>query len=162
MRPLPILLGIVLLAAGCGSSHSSAGTPTLTPGKALHASGPKTIQVIASTVPHTIRAGKAPGVLTITVKVTGVALDVQALGAAPKDSQGNIQAYLDRIPSVAYRKTDLRFPWLFQVASPLITFRLPPAVLHAKPGRHRLLLALARNNAVLYNLPPAIVRFTLR
>jgi hypothetical protein len=91
-----------------------------------------------------------------------VALDVQALGAAPKDSQGHIQGYLDRIPAVAYRKTDLTFPWLFQVASPIITFRLPPAVLHSRPGSHRFLLALAKNNGVLYNVRPAIITFTLK
>jgi hypothetical protein len=153
------LLGIGLVSAGCGSSS---GTPTPTASPPLHASGPKSIQVVASTVPRTIQFVKPPGVLTITVRVTGVALDVNALGAAPVDSQGHIQAYLDRIPSAAYQRTDLNFPWLFQVASPIITFRLPAPVLHSKPGSHRFLLALAKNNGVLYGVQPAIVSFTLK
>jgi hypothetical protein len=161
LRCAVLLVGsIVLLGpAGCGSSSSPPATPSPT---VPEASGPKSIRVLSTNIPPTILAGRVPKVLTIQASITGVALDVNALGSPPKDSQGNIQAYLDRIPPAAYHKPTLTFPWLFQVASPTITFRMPAAVLHSKPGQHRILLALARNNAVLYNVPPAAVSFTLK
>jgi len=101
-------------------------------------------------------------VLTINLKVTGVALDIQDIGRLPRNGQGHVQVYLDRIPAAAYQRPYLKFPWLFLVASPSVNFRLPKTVAFARPGPHRFLLALAKNNDVLYRVPAASVSFILR
>jgi hypothetical protein len=158
LTPLVIIFG--LAACGSGGSSSTSKTPSAV---ALHASGKKTIKVVSNTVPRVLNRAKHPKVFQIGLTTTGVALDVADMGKPPKDSQGHIQAYLDRIPSGAYSKADLRPPWLFTVVSNQVVFRLPPAIQHAKAGRHRIFLALAKNNDVLFSgVKPTSVSFTLK
>jgi hypothetical protein len=154
------VMALGLAACGSGGSSPPSKTPTA---PALHASGKKTIGVLSNSVPAVLNRSKHVKVFRIDLKITGVALDVNDMGKAAKDSQGHVQAYLDRVPADAYTKADLRPPWVFTVVSPQVNFRLPPAIQAAKPGPHRILLALARNDDVLFSgVKPASVSFTLK
>lgn len=52
--------------------------------------------------------------------------------------------------------------WLLSTAAPTFSFRLLPAFLHGKAGRHKLIFALARNNNVLYKMQTTSVSFTVK
>ncbi len=74
---------------------------------------------------------------------------------------GHIQLYVGSIPKDAYAKKDLKRHWLASLAAPDFTVKLSPVILGGK-GKHRIIIALAKNNYGLYHTPLAYVTITAR
>jgi hypothetical protein len=83
------------------------------------------------------------------------------MGDSPMPQHGHIQVYLDRIPADAYKVADLNGV-LANLAAPLFSMGFPPHTVKSMPGRHRLLVALAQNDFVLYQVKPAVVTVTFK
>lgn len=121
----------------------------------------------ASTMRVTVRSVKPATVtpkhaaVTFHLKVTGLTLDAKHLGKAPIAGHGHIQLYVGAVPKDAYARRDLKHHWLASLAAPDFTLRLSPAILGGT-GKHRIIIALAKNNYVLYHMPLAYVTITAR
>jgi hypothetical protein len=87
-------------------------------------------------------------------------LDATHMGKANVGGHGHIQLYLGRIPSNAYVRKNLTQHWLGAVAATTVTINLAPALVGGA-GKHRLIVALARNNDVLYHVPVASTTITV-
>src|SRR5205823_2286812 len=102
------------------------------------------------------------GHIAFYLKVTGITLDVMHIGKAPIRGQGHLQFYLDRIPSDAYTRVDLQHNWIGFSATRIFTFNLAASPVKISRGRHRIIVALARNNMVLYRAASDALSITVR
>jgi len=106
------------------------------------------IQILPSTGPMAVAAGQA---ITFHVKVTGMVLDAQDMGQAPAPGKGHLQIYVDRIPTAAYSRKVMGHTLLAAAVSPDFTVTLSKAKVRSR-GHHLIIVALAKNNDVLYRL----------
>lgn len=132
------------VASHAASQHSSSRAMSVA---ILPATGPRTINKA-----HTV---------TFHVKVTGITLDARDMGKAAKAGTGHLQVYVDRIPGDAYSKKDLKHNWLAALASPTFALKLSAPVLGGR-GTHKIIVALAKNNYVLYRVPVASFTVTVK
>jgi hypothetical protein len=116
------------------------------------------LALLASSGPHIIRTGT---LLTFHLRVSGVILDPEHIGDPAIPGHGHIQIYLDGIPADAARHVDLH-GIVAVAASPSFSLGFTRRWLQLHVGGHRFLIALARNDDVLYPLPPAVFRMTVR
>jgi hypothetical protein len=127
-----------------------------TNGAALAASS-MSIKLLPSSGPTTVSLNK---VITLRLKASGIALDAAHIGKAPKNGAGHFQIYLDKIPADAYAKKDLKSNWLAAVAAPVIPLKMAKGMI--KLGKHKIIVALAKNNYVLYRLPTVSLSITVK
>lgn len=102
------------------------------------------------------------GSILFTVTVRGLTLDRLHMGSKPVSGHGHLQYYLDRIPSSAYRSFRDRSTFLGAIGTKEFLFRLKQSAVRIKPGRHTILIALARNDYLLLHAPVARVAITVR
>jgi hypothetical protein len=120
---------------------------------------PMHISVVSPTNPVTVPVN---GKIQIQVVVSGVKMDMAAMGRAPVAGEGHYHFYVDCIPSVAYvRNNNLGACWAGATADTNTVFDLATSHVKVTKGTHILLLALAQNNHVLYKAPAADVIFTV-
>jgi hypothetical protein len=84
------------------------------------------------------------------------------MGKAPIAGHGHIQFYLDRIPSDAYTRVDLHHNWIGLSATPIFTCNLAASPIKITRGHHRIIVALAKNNMVLYRAASDAMSITVR
>jgi hypothetical protein len=125
-------------------------------GTALAASS-MSVHLLPSSGPTTVALNK---VVTLRLKASGITLDAVHIGKAPKNGVGHFQIYLDKIPADAYAKKDLNSSWLAAVAAPVIPLKLAKGMVTR--GKHKLIVALAKNNYVLYRVPTASLSVTVK
>lgn len=157
-----IALGVLLALAfaGCGgSSASPTAVPVPTATSPPFVPGALGVTVLPSTGPRELTR-KAP-VITVHLRVRGLHLDTRHIGGTPEADHGHVQVYLDRVPPDAHRQVDLKGV-VANLASPDFSLSLPPAMVGRERGRHRLFVALARNDYILYPVRPATVAITFR
>jgi hypothetical protein len=102
------------------------------------------------------------GVITFTVQVQGIRLNVKRIGTRPVTGEGHLQYYLDRIPGDAWTKVDYGQSYLMSVGTNVDIFGLKYSRLKFASGKHTVLVALAKNNGILYHVPIARVRISVR
>ena len=129
------------------------------PGAAAKSSSPPVRISAVRATPHTVTHG---GKIFFYVTVRGIVLDVRHMGRPNRVGHGHLQYYLDRIAPVAYRRMDVRHTFLAAVGTPDFIFRPAAAPVKILKGRHRILIALAQNNYVLYRAPVASVGIVVR
>jgi hypothetical protein len=99
-------------------------------------------------------------VITLRLQASGITLDAAHIGKAPKNGVGHFQIYLDKVPADAYAKKDLKSNWLAAVAAPVIPLKMAKGMI--KLGKHKIIVALAKNNYVLYRLPTVSLSITVK
>jgi hypothetical protein len=102
------------------------------------------------------------GIVTFRVTVAGLKLDIRHMGKKAVAGHGHLQYYLDRVPSDAYSRVDRKSPFLAAVATPLFSFNLRASPVKISRGTHRIIVALARNNDVLYRVPTKPITIVVR
>jgi hypothetical protein len=102
------------------------------------------------------------GSILFTVTVQGLTLDRLHMGARAVPGRGHLQYYLDRIPATAYRSFRDRSTFLGAIGTSQFLFRLKQSAVRITRGHHIVLIALARNNYLLYRTPVARVSITVR
>lgn len=102
------------------------------------------------------------GIITFRVHVSGMKLDLRHMGKHAVAGHGHLQYYLDSIPADAYTRKDLRHAFIAAVATPLFSFNLRASRVKIAAGTHRIIVALARNDDILYRAPTASVTITVR
>src|SRR5947208_5177259 len=105
---------------------------------------------IVSVKPSTVTAKHAD--VTFQLRVKGLVLDATHMGKANVRGHGHIQLYVDGIPTDAYVRKDLKQHWLASLAATTLSLNLSPALVGGR-GKHRIIVALAQNNDVLYRAP---------
>ena len=108
--------------------------------------------------PTTVTAKHAT--VTLHLRVNGIVLDAAPMGKANVRGHGHIQLYVDKIPSDAYVRKDLTQHWLASLSATTIALNLSPSLVGG-PGKHRIIVALAQNNYVLYKESSAAVTITV-
>jgi hypothetical protein len=117
------------------------------------------IQIVSPASPVTVKQnGKFP----ITLKVTGISLDMYAMGRKNVPGEGHYHFYVDCITANGYSSGLLSGCWAYAGASTRTYFDLKQSPVKINPGTHLLLVALARNDHVLYPVPAATLVFTVR
>lgn len=148
-------IAVLTLALALAASVVSASAPVQASTFSRHTMH---VAVLPGTGPRTIHPG---GLITFRLLVRGMHL-IPRFGMRPIKDAGHLQLYLDRIPSDAYRRADLRHHWLASLAATTFQLRFPVAVLNGGRGHHTILIALAGTNNVLYRVPAARVTITVR
>ena len=138
-----------ILVAGLGPAGTQA-TPPPPPGAS--------ISILKPTGPVTVT--KQHPVVTFKVEVARVKLSAAHMGKRPAANEGHLQIYADRIPADAYKKKDLKTTWLAALAAPTFPLKLASPIL--KKGTHKIFIALAQNNYVLYKANPVSVTITVK
>jgi hypothetical protein len=112
---------------------------------------------IASVTPTTVIRQNASVTFHLQLRVQGITLDPKNIGKANIPGHGHVQVYVDSIPKDAYARKDPKH-WLgAPLAGRTIRITVPPALIGSR-GQHRLFVALAQNNWVLYRGVPAASR----
>jgi hypothetical protein len=114
---------------------------------------------IVSVRPTTVTRKQAT--VTFHLRVTGMVLDIAHMGQANIRGHGHIQIYVDTIPKDAYVRKDLKQHWLASLAETTIALNISPMLVGGK-GKHRIIVALAQDNYVLYHALPASVTLTVK
>lgn len=142
---LLIALASMTVVVGIGQQAAARAVPT------------PSIQVLSPTTQVTVSEnGKIP----IRVRVTGLKLDMSAMGRRNVAGQGHYHFYVDCIPPAAYtRPNNFGGCWAGAVASTQAVFDLSTSHVKINPGPHVLFLALSQNDHVLYPAPPASLLF---
>jgi hypothetical protein len=100
--------------------------------------------------------------ITFTVAVRGIRLSYGDMGKPPVVGEGHLQYYLDRIPRDAWVRPDVHRTFLAAVGTPITVFRFSHTAVRVDPGKHVILVALAKNNYVLYHSPIAHVAIRVK
>ena len=114
---------------------------------------------IVSVKPATVTKKKAT--VTFHLRVKGLVLDATHMGKANVRGHGHLQFYVDRIPSAAYVRKDLTHPWLAALGATTPVLNLSPTLIGGR-GKHRILVALAQNDYVLYRARAASITITAK
>jgi hypothetical protein len=116
---------------------------------------------IVSLTPRTVIRKNRSVTFRIQLRVKGIVLDPRHIGKANVRGHGHVQVYVDRIPSDAYvRRNPTR--WLgAPLAGKTLRITVPPTLIGTR-GTHRLIVALAQNNSVLYRVPAASATITVK
>jgi hypothetical protein len=126
---------------------------------ALAAAKPSMSVKIVAVSPTTITTKKAT--VTFHLRVSGFVLDAVHMGKANVAGRGHFQLYVDKIPTDAWVKKDLQHNWLAALAATTISLNLPPALVGGV-GKHKIIVALAQNNYILYKVPTASITITVK
>jgi hypothetical protein len=102
------------------------------------------------------------GVITFTAQIQGFRLSVKHIGKEPISGEGHLQYYLDRIPSDAWSETDYHHGYLMAVGTNIVIFGLKTSRVKISRGRHHILVALAKNDGILYHAPTVQVTVTVK
>jgi hypothetical protein len=113
---------------------------------------------VVSVNPTTVTAKHAA--VTFHLSVKGMVLDGLHMGKVNVSGHGHIQLYVDKVPSDAYARKDLQH-WLASLATTTLTLNLSPAIVGGT-GKHKIIVALAQNNGVLYSAPTASITITVK
>ena len=116
------------------------------------------IQILPSTGPVTVALGHD---ITFHVKVIGIVLDARDMGKAPAPGKGHLQIYVDRIPTTAYTRKVMGRTLLAAAVTSDFTVKLAKSKIR-RPGHHLIIVALAKNNDVLYRLNAAALDVTVQ
>ena len=116
---------------------------------------------ILAVTPTTVTRNNPTVTFRLQLRVKGIVLDPRHIGKANVRGHGHIQVYVDRIPSNAYVRRNLKQHWLASLAGKTLRITVPPALLGAR-GQHRLIVALAQNNSILYRVPAASATITVK
>jgi hypothetical protein len=127
-------------------------------GAAAGAPASPSIQVLSPSRSFSVREN---GVVPVTVKVSGVKLDPTAMGRGNVAGHGHFHFYIDCVPADAYTKADLEHCWGAASAATTTQFDLSTSHVKVAPGTHLLIIALAQNDHVLYQTPPAVILLTV-
>ena len=116
---------------------------------------------IVSLTPKTVIRKNRSVTFRLQLRVKGIVLDPRHIGKANVRGRGHIQVYVDRIPGDAYVRRDPKH-WLgAPLAGTTLRITVPPTLIGAR-GTHRLIVALAQNNSVLYRVPAASATITVK
>jgi hypothetical protein len=116
---------------------------------------------IVSVTPRTVIRKNRSVTFRLQLHVKGIVLDPRHIGKANVRGRGHVQVYVDRIPADAYVRRDAK-RWLgAPLAGTTLRITVPPTLIGAR-GTHRLLVALAQNNSVLYRAPAASTTITVK
>lgn len=125
-----------------------------------------TLQLIAPNGPVTVRPN---GKITIDVAATGFTFAPMSVGKAAMPGMGHGHFYVDRMPAGGYSSAAVaanpRNGWAGAFTSNMAVFDLTAARklgINLSPGQHLLIIALAKNNHVLYRAPAAVIPFVVR
>jgi hypothetical protein len=119
---------------------------------------PMRISIVSPKKPVTVKQnGKFP----LTLKVSGIRLDMNAMGRRNVPGEGHYHYYVDCITANAYQSGLLSGCWAYSATALRTSFDLSQSHIKIKPGTHMLLVALAQNDHVLYRVPAANVIFTV-
>ena len=125
------------------------------------ASKPAMGVTIVSVTPTTVIRKNRFVTFRLQLHVKGLVLDPRHIGKANVRGHGHVQVYVDRIPADAYVRRDPKH-WLgAPLAGTTLRITVPPTLIGAR-GRHRLIVALAQNNSVLYRVPAAGATITVK
>lgn len=102
------------------------------------------------------------GKIPVNVKIAGIMLNAKLVGMKNKAGVGHYHFYVDCIPADGYRTADLARCWAGAATSAMASFDLSTSKVKVTPGTHLLLVALARNNHVLYKAPASAIVFTAK
>jgi hypothetical protein len=116
------------------------------------------VKILSSSGPVTIGRKK---LVTLHLHVQGLMLDAKHIGKNPVVGRGHIQVYLDRVPSDAFKTPDLRGMVAIS-AGEFFSVDLSRSPARNHPGKHRLIVTLARNNYVLYRTKTPAFSITVR
>lgn len=154
-RVLVTIAAAVLL---CGGLAGLTRPAIAAPPAAMNA-GMMSIQLTNPMTPYTVSMkGKIP----VDVKITGMKLAPAAMGKANVAGEGHYHFYVDCIPADGYTMADLGHCWAGAVATQMATFDLATSKVKITPGTHLLLVALAKNDHVLYDAPASAIVFTVK
>jgi hypothetical protein len=116
---------------------------------------------IVSVTPTTVIRKNRSVTFRLQLRVKGLVLDPRHIGKANVPGRGHVQVYVDRIPADAYVRRDPK-RWLgAPLAGTTLRITVPPTLIGAR-GTHRLIVALAQNNSVLYRVPAASTAITVK
>jgi hypothetical protein len=116
---------------------------------------------IVSVTPRTVIRTNRSVTFRLQLHVRGIVLDPRHIGKANVPGHGHIQVYVDRIPADSYVRRDAK-RWLgAPLAGTTLRITVPPTLIGAR-GTHRLIVALAQNNSVLYRVPAASATITVK
>jgi hypothetical protein len=107
------------------------------------------------------RAVSPHGTLIFTVHAQGLTLDLVHLGKQNVARHGHFQYYLDRIPRDAWTRVDLHHSYIDAAATTKLYIAVRASATRIGRGRHRILVALARNDRTLYHVPARSVMITV-
>jgi hypothetical protein len=125
------------------------------------ASKPSMRVTIVSVTPRTVIRKNRFVTFRLQLHVRGIVLDPRHIGKANVPGRGHVQVYVDRIPADAYVRRDSK-RWLgAPLAGTTLRITVPPTLIGAR-GTHRLLVALAQNNSVLYRVPASSATITVK
>jgi hypothetical protein len=150
MRLRTVLIAIlpVIAALGLWATHA-----------APQRSGAMSIQIVRPHGPVTVIAG---GKIPLDLKVTGITLNMSAMGRKNKAGEGHYHYYVDCIPQNSYSVGILSGCWAYANAmAGKTSFDLSASHVKIGLGTHMLMVALAQNNHILYRVPPAVLIFTV-
>ena len=116
---------------------------------------------IVSVTPTTVIRKNRSVTFRLQLRVKGILLDPRHIGKANVRGHGHVQVYVDKIPSDAYVRRNLKQHWLASLAGTTIRITVPPTLIVGL-GNHRLIVALAQNNSVLYHVPAASTTITVK
>ena len=135
-------LGAAAVLAGC---LVPLGTQAASPAARM------SIKVLPSTGPRTVRGYQN---VRVRLRTSGIVLDARWMGQRNQAGHGHIQVYRDSIPKDAYSRPDRSHNFL--AALPVSSFRLGLSRSRLRSaGKHKIIVALAQNNFVLYRVPTA-------
>ena len=116
---------------------------------------------VVSVTPTTVIRKNPTVTFRLQLRVKGIVLDRTHIGKANVRGHGHLQVYVDRIPADAYVRRDLKQHWLASLAGTNLRITVPPTLVGGR-GTHRLIVALAQNNSVLYRVPTASSTITVK
>ena len=150
MKRFLISIGLAVVLAGVSSPIGNSFAAANQASMGLH--------IVAPTSAITMTATKP---VSMHVRVTGLTLDVRHIGKAAVPGKGHIQIYLDKISPAAYTKGNSQ-NLVIVVGSSTFSFQVSKQWTKLHRGNHRLILALAQNNNILYRAPTASVAVTVK
>jgi len=122
------------------------------------AAGGMSVRILSPSGPVVVRQN---GRIRVSLQINGLKLAPNELGRANVPGHGHYHFYVDCIPPDAYTKPDLSTCWAGAAATPTSVLDLPSSHVKISPGRHRLIIALAHNDHVLYRAPTSELAFTV-
>jgi hypothetical protein len=116
---------------------------------------------IVSATPRSVVRTNPTVTFHLQLRVKGIVLDKTHIGKTNIRGHGHIQVYVDKIPTDAWVRKDLKQHWLTSLAGTNLRITVPPMLIGGR-GTHHLIVALAQNNQVLYHAPTASIPITVK
>jgi hypothetical protein len=117
------------------------------------------IRLLSPSEPITVSPG---GKIPLRVQVKGIKLAPHAIGRKYVPGEGHYHVYVDCIQPGAYTRVAMSRCWAAAFATTTAVFKLSESAVKVGRGTHLLLVALARNDHILYEAPAATMVFTVR